>query len=200
MTFLFSKLLSFTLSGGIERMTDSRMKLIRRDWFQHHRSDVHPDSISHPTGHDTHSLENMTICGHISIPNHLEGFLVCFISETLTTRIKQKASPPLSSRLFRISYTLWPVDSVNRQNMYCFRTQWKRSLETLRSSAHWTALAMGFLTYSWRRTTLLCLQKLATSLKQKVVLSASIKPYVFTNLAWDNLDRLEETLTEKMEK
>ena len=101
---------------------------------------------------------------------------------------------------FTLSYTLWPVDSVNRQNMYCFRTQWKRSLETLRSSAHWTALAMGFLTYSWRRTTLLCLQKLATSLKQKVVLSASIKPYVFTNLAWDNLDRLEETLTEKMEK
>ena len=166
-------------------MTDSRTKFIRRDWFQHHRSNVHSDSISHPTEHDTHSLENMTICGHISIPNHLEGFLVCFISETLTTRIKQKASPPLSSRLFRISYTLWPVESVNRQNMYCFRTQWKRSLETLRSSAHWTALPMGFLTYRHyrHRTTLLCLQKLATILKQKVVLSPSIKPYVFINLA-----------------
>ena len=69
--------------------------------------------------------------------------------------------------------------------------------KTLTSSAHWTALPMGFLTYSWRRTTLLCLQKLATSLKQKFVLSASIKPYVFINLAWDILDRLEETLTER---
>jgi hypothetical protein len=45
--------------------------------------------------------------------------------------------------------------------------------------------------------TALCLQKLATGLNQKVVLPASIKPHVFTNLAWDNIDRLEETLTGK---
>ena len=44
---------------------------------------------------------------------------------------------------------------------------------------------------------MLSLQKLAVSLNQRGVLSASIKPYVFTNLAWDNIDRLEETLTGK---
>ena len=45
--------------------------------------------------------------------------------------------------------------------------------------------------------TALCLQKLAASVNQKVALPACIKPYVFTNLAWDNIDRLEETLTGK---
>ncbi len=38
--------------------------------------------------------------------------------------------------------------------------------------------------------TALCLQKLAASVNQKVALPAYIKPYVFTNLAWDNIDRL----------
>lgn len=45
--------------------------------------------------------------------------------------------------------------------------------------------------------TALCLQKLATGFNQRVALPASIKPHVFTNLAWDNIDRLEETLTGK---
>ena len=45
--------------------------------------------------------------------------------------------------------------------------------------------------------TALCLQKLATGLNHRVALLASIKPYVFTNLAWDNIYRLEETLTGK---
>lgn len=44
--------------------------------------------------------------------------------------------------------------------------------------------------------TALCLQKLAVATDQ-VVLPNSIKPFVFTNLAWDNIDRLEETLTGK---
>ena len=45
--------------------------------------------------------------------------------------------------------------------------------------------------------TALCLQKLTTGLNHRVALPASIKPYVFTNFAWDNIDRLEETLTGK---
>ena len=45
--------------------------------------------------------------------------------------------------------------------------------------------------------TALCLQKLAASFNHQVVLPASIKPHVFTNLAWDNIDRLEETLNGK---
>lgn len=43
--------------------------------------------------------------------------------------------------------------------------------------------------------TALCLQKLAQGLNERVVLPSSIKPNVFTNLAWDNIDRLEETLS-----
>jgi len=43
--------------------------------------------------------------------------------------------------------------------------------------------------------TALCLQKLAVSLNQRVALPRTIKPSVFTNLAWDNIDRIEETLT-----
>ena len=42
--------------------------------------------------------------------------------------------------------------------------------------------------------TALCLQKMAASLNQEVVLPASLKPNVFTNLAWDNIDRLEESM------
>lgn len=43
--------------------------------------------------------------------------------------------------------------------------------------------------------TALCLQKMASNLNQSPILPEAIKPNVFTNLAWDNIDRLEETLT-----
>lgn len=45
--------------------------------------------------------------------------------------------------------------------------------------------------------TALCLQKKASDLNSRVSLPSSINPYVFTNLAWDNVDRLEETLSGK---
>lgn len=45
--------------------------------------------------------------------------------------------------------------------------------------------------------TALCLQKVAATTKQKVLLSAAIQPSVFANLAWENIDRLEETITGK---
>ena len=48
-----------------------------------------------------------------------------------------------------------------------------------------------------KNDTALCLQKMAASLNQKVVLPGTIQPNVFPNLAWDNIDRLEETLTEE---
>lgn len=41
----------------------------------------------------------------------------------------------------------------------------------------------------------LCLQKLAANLSQTRILPGTIRPYVFTNLAWDNIDHLEETST-----
>ena len=43
----------------------------------------------------------------------------------------------------------------------------------------------------------LCLEKLASSLDEKVSLPASIKPHVFTTCTWDNIDRIEETLSGK---
>lgn len=43
--------------------------------------------------------------------------------------------------------------------------------------------------------TALCLQKMAANLNQQVVLPVIIQANVFTNLTWDNIDRLVETLT-----
>lgn len=37
--------------------------------------------------------------------------------------------------------------------------------------------------------TALCLQKLAANLNQQTLIPRGIQPYVFTNLAWDNIDR-----------
>ena len=45
--------------------------------------------------------------------------------------------------------------------------------------------------------TALCLQKLAASMNHQVILPAAIEPHVFTNLAWDNIDRVEEKLSGK---
>ena len=45
--------------------------------------------------------------------------------------------------------------------------------------------------------TVLCLQKPTSGLDERVSLPAPIKPHVFTNLAWDNIDRIEETLSGK---
>ena len=46
-----------------------------------------------------------------------------------------------------------------------------------------------------KNDTALCLQKLAAALNEQVILPESIQPYLFTNLAFDNIDHLEETLT-----
>ena len=43
--------------------------------------------------------------------------------------------------------------------------------------------------------TALCLQKLMATESHKVALTAAIKPFIFTTLAWDSIDRIEETLT-----
>ena len=56
---------------------------------------------------------------------------------------------------------------------------------------------MGCHILSSRKTTPLSVQKLASGLDEKVSPPASIKPQVFTNLAWDNINRIEETLSGK---
>ena len=45
--------------------------------------------------------------------------------------------------------------------------------------------------------TALCLQKLAATENHRVVIPTPLQPGIFTTLAWDNIDRLEETLTGK---
>ena len=46
-------------------------------------------------------------------------------------------------------------------------------------------------------STALCLQKLASTPENSIALPGNIKPYISTTLAWDNVDRLEETLSGK---
>ena len=43
--------------------------------------------------------------------------------------------------------------------------------------------------------TTLCLQKIVATLGNEVPLPENIRPFVSTTLAWDNIDRLEETLS-----
>ena len=43
--------------------------------------------------------------------------------------------------------------------------------------------------------TALCLQKLASTPENSIPLLGNIKPYISTTLAWDNVDRVEETLS-----
>lgn len=45
--------------------------------------------------------------------------------------------------------------------------------------------------------TTLCLEKLAAMPENMIPLPDNIKPYIPTSLAWDNIDRLEETLSGK---
>lgn len=45
--------------------------------------------------------------------------------------------------------------------------------------------------------TALCIEKLSSGSTEQAVIPRNIQPYIFTNLAWDNIDRLEETLTGK---
>ena len=51
--------------------------------------------------------------------------------------------------------------------------------------------------YSHLEDTALCLQKLALDLNQRAKPPTSNNPHVFTNLAWDNIDRLEATIIGK---
>ena len=46
-----------------------------------------------------------------------------------------------------------------------------------------------------KNDTALFLEKMAAAINESAILPDTIRPNVFTNLAWDNVDRLEETLT-----
>ena len=86
------------------------------------------------------------------------------------------------------------MGNTNHLNTYCSHMQSKpcEIIRTLNKFGHGVSYPQ-----LEENDTALCLQKLATGLNHGVALPASIKPYVFTNLAWNNIDRLEETLTGK---
>ena len=50
---------------------------------------------------------------------------------------------------------------------------------------------------SLKKMTALCLQKLSATQNQKVIIPITLQSSIFTNLAWDNIDRLKETLSGK---
>lgn len=129
--------------------------------------------------------------GHISIPNHLERFLVRLIT----------GDPDTENRTQRVT-TL--VQSFSQDMIYAVTCgQHKPPKHLLLPYAVKTLTGNVEIMQTLNNIghgvshTALCLQKLDVGLNQRVVLPASIKPHVFTNLAWDNIDRLEETLTGK---
>lgn len=127
-----------------------------------------------------------------SIPHQLERFLTGLLTGNPDGKC---ISHSLIQSLGQDVIYAVTVGNINHQSIYC-------SLKTLTGNIEVIQLLNKFghgVSYSQleENDTALCLWKLATSINQRVALLASIKPYIFTNLAWDNIDRLEETLTGK---
>jgi len=160
----------------------------------HIRTAIKQDMISTPWPY--HPSDVAT---HIAIPNQLERFLVGLLTgnPTSTTNKSQR--------------TAILVESFSQDMIYAVtRGQYKppkhfllpyavkaltgniEVIRTLNKFGHGVSYDQ-----LEENDTALCLQKLAMGFNQRAVLPVSIKPYVFTNLAWDNIDRLEETLTGK---
>ena len=135
---------------------------------------------------------------NLSIPYHLERFLVGLLT----------GDPDTKCTSYRVS-TL--VQSFSQDLIYavtCGKHKPPKhfllpcAVKTLTGNVEMIQILNRFghgVSYSQleENETALCLQKLATESQLKVTLPTSIKPHIFTNLAWDNIDRLEETLTGK---
>ena len=134
---------------------------------------------------------------NFSIPAQLEQFLAALIS----------GDPDTNSQTHRVT-TL--VSSFSQDMVYAVTCgQYKPpkqillpyAVKTLTGNVELIRTLNKFghgVSYSQleENDTALCLQKLAAG-NLGVALPSSIKPYVFTTLAWDNIDWLEETLTGK---
>ena len=253
MTYLTSKLESFILSGGVERMTDSTRKHIRmrleselessidifpndkgkllvvpgsvslkdvvlenqtlqrelRVWKAKStnvnvlidqtssmiRSAIQQDMTPTPWPYHPSDVKN---AGHIFIPNHLKRFLVGVITGDPDNKNQtQRITTLVQSFSQDIIYAVTRGKHKPPKHLllpYAVKTltgnvEIIRTLNNLGHGVSYSQLE--------ENDTALCLQKLAANLNQRVVLPASIKPHVFTNLAWDNIDRLEEALTGK---
>ncbi|KAG0710546.1 hypothetical protein GWK47_022606 [Chionoecetes opilio] len=139
------------------------------------------------------------VATHIAIPNELQRFLVGLLTgDTTSTTNKSQRTAIL-------------VESFSQDMIYAVtRGQYKPpkhfllpyAVKALTGNTEVIRILNKFghgVSYDQleENDTALCLQKLAMGFNQRAVLPLSIKPHVFTNLAWDNIDRLEETLTGK---
>ena len=136
--------------------------------------------------------------GHISIPNHLERFLAGIIigdpdSKNQTQRVTTQVQSFSQDMIYAVTRGQHkPPKHLLLPYLVKTLTGNVEIIQTLNK------LGYG-VSYSQleENDTALCLEKLAASLNERVVLPASIRPHLFTNLAWDDIDRLEETLTGK---
>jgi len=137
-------------------------------------------------------------CSHIAIPSPLERFLVGLLTWDPNTNVKGQRTFTLTQYFSQdLIYAVTcghhkPPKHVLLPNAVKTLTGNLELIQTLNKLGHGVSYSQ-----LEENDTALCLQKLAASRNERVVLPTSIMPHVFTNLAWDNIDRLEETLTGK---
>ena len=150
------------------------------------RSVIKQDMVPTPWPYHPSDVNNGT---HYAIPNQLERFLVGLLT----------GDPDAKSQTHRVT-TL--VQSFSQDIIYAVTYGQHKppkhlllpyAVKTLTGNIEILRMLNKFghgVSYSQleENDTALCLQKLAAGLNQIVVLPASIKPHVFTNLAWDNID------------
>ncbi|KAK7143952.1 hypothetical protein R3I93_014956 [Phoxinus phoxinus] len=136
--------------------------------------------------------------GYITLPDQLEQLLVGLLTGNPDTKTQtQKITALVQSFSQDIIYAVTGGQHKTPKHIlltYAVKTLTGNTelIQTLNKLGHGVSYSQ-----LEENNIALCLQKLATASNQRVVLPASIKPHVFTNLAWDNIDRLEETLTGK---
>lgn len=136
--------------------------------------------------------------GYITLPDQLEWLLVGLLTGNPDTKTQtQKIAALVQSFNQDIIYAVTGGQHKTPKHIlltYAVKTLTGNTelIQTLNKLGHGVSYSQ-----LEENNTALCLQKLATASNQRVVLPASIKPHVFTNPAWDNIDRLEETLTGK---
>ena len=138
------------------------------------------------------SLDASSIC----IPSVVARFLICLLTgqsepRNITERVQ------------------WLVSSFAQDMMYAVSCGKQKPPKHILLAAAVKALTgnvelmqalnrLGHAVSYWQieeNETALCMKKLATTAEGHVVLPEDIFPYLFTTMAWDNIDILEETLT-----
>lgn len=172
-------------STNFEKLVDQASNVIRSDIREKLKSTPWP---YHPS--------DIQDAGHMILPNHLERFMVGLLTgDPDIKNVTQKTTTLVQSISQDIIYAVTCAKHKPPKHIilpYAVKalTGNVEIIKTLNNLGHGVSYSQ-----LEENDTALCLQKLAASNNQKVALPASVKPYIFTNLAWDNIDRLEETLT-----